>query len=650
MKLRAVLALSALALPACSGDTVVGATDASADAPDVITATDVVNLDAPDVIATPDVVDVPAPQDLPPTDLGPRCADGQSLCDGRCATLATDPLNCGACGSRCGDGQRCVDGACRVSCPMGQTSCTPPGDAGVPLCVSTATDRAHCGACNTACAAGLVCANGMCVTSCTAGTVACGAGCADLQRDPANCGACGTACRPGESCVAGRCDTVCPQGLTACTGVASFCADLQRDRNHCGACGRVCPDGEVCSAGACVPSCGAGRTLCGTQCVTLPSDPAHCGMCNNVCPARANAAPVCASGACAFVCSQGFADCDLVPSNGCEVTLATSAAHCGACGARCTSTTGLATCTAGRCETTACAAGRGNCDGDVSNGCEVDTSTSTAHCGACGNACITGAACVSGQCERTGVSCAAILAANPGAASGVYLVDPDGNGSQPGFRAYCDMVTEGGGWTFLATVTNNGDAANQGNWRVSAPVPNNWESPDVSFGAPDPTINQDLRSEAFHRVAGRAVMITHRNAFLLRTDEACLPNSTLRDRFAALGWTCGGSAVFTNHPTCTNPCVIARATPRTGDTALLNGVVRARLYLKAGEADGAQDTNRDRVYLSTDYRDNVDFPTGLGAFCSGSSCSPRTGDADVNDRSDAITPTAGTEFYGIWVR
>ena len=28
----------------------------------------------------------------------------------------------------------------------------------------------------------------------------------------------------------------------------------------------------------------------------------------------------------------------------------------------------------------------------------------------------------------------------------------------------------------------------------------------------------------------------------------------------------------------------------------------------------------------------------------------RTGEADVNDRSDAITPTSGAEFYGLWVR
>lgn len=78
-----------------------------------------------------------------------------------------------------------------------------------------------------------------------------------------------------------------------------------------------------------------------------------------------------------------------------------------------------------------------------------------------------------------------------------------------------------------------------------------------------------------------------------------------------------GSEDFSSHPPCTHACVIAQAVVRAGDTALLNGVVRARLYLKSGEADGAQDTNRDRSYISTSYRPNVDYPVGLGTFCSG---------------------------------
>ncbi|MEZ4394712.1 MAG: MXAN_6577-like cysteine-rich protein [Polyangiales bacterium] len=636
----------AAALLACSGDAVVGSSpDASAaDA----SATDVAVLDAPAPMDAGEP-DAPAPMDAPPADNGPACGAAQTLCAGLCVSPASDPSHCGGCGQRCGEGERCEDGRCRASCPASQVAC-PGGDGGAAVCVLTATDPAHCGACGARCAPGEVCADGACALSCGPRLARCGDRCADLQVDAANCGACGTACAPGQTCAAGRCETTCAQGFTACTGATGFCADLQRDRLNCGACGAACASGEVCDAGACAPSCGAGRAVCAGQCVTLASDPAHCGACENACPARPNAVPVCAAGACAFVCAAGFADCDRDASNGCEVALATDLAHCGACGVRCASTAGTAACAAGRCEVTACAAGRGNCDGDAANGCEVDTATSAAHCGACGNACAAGGSCVAGSCEAVGVSCAAILAARPGIASGVYLLDPDGDGPAAPFRTYCDMTTEGGGWTLLATVTNDGDAANAGNWLVSSPTPNHWESATATFGTPDPSVNADFRSAAFHRVAGRALMITHRNQFLLRTDDACLANVTLRDRLASLDWTCGGSASFASHPPCTNPCVIANSVPRAGDGAMLNGVTRARLYLKAGEADGAQDQNRDRAYLSTSYRDNVDYPTGLGAFCSGSSCSPRTGDADVNNRSDAITPAPGTEFYGVWIR
>jgi hypothetical protein len=45
-------------------------------------------------------------------------------------------------------------------------------------------------------------------------------------------------------------------------------------------------------------------------------------------------------------------------------------------------------------------------------------------------------------------SCAAILADQPSAASGVYTVDPDGmNQGKPPIPVYCDMTTDGGGYT-----------------------------------------------------------------------------------------------------------------------------------------------------------------------------------------------------------
>ncbi len=40
------------------------------------------------------------------------CASDQALCRGACTSLATDPANCGACGHACGAGQNCAASAC----------------------------------------------------------------------------------------------------------------------------------------------------------------------------------------------------------------------------------------------------------------------------------------------------------------------------------------------------------------------------------------------------------------------------------------------------------------------------------------------------------------------------------------------------------
>lgn len=104
-------------------------------------------------------------------------------------------------------------------------------------------------------------------------------------------------------------------------------------------------------------------------------------------------------------CPAGRGDCDHDPSNGCEVDLQTDMANCGACAAACGSANATAACTAGACQIS-CAAGFGNCDGDAANGCETDLLTDPAHCSACGTACdaTNGTpACSAGAC---GIACA----------------------------------------------------------------------------------------------------------------------------------------------------------------------------------------------------------------------------------------------------
>lgn len=94
--------------------------------------------------------------------------------------------------------------------------------------------------------------------------------------------------------------------------------------------------------------CSAGTTRCGATCRDVTRDPSNCGRCGAVC-APSNATGVCSAGRCALgTCRDGWANCDGVATNGCEVDLSTNAQHCGRCDNRCASNQ----CTAGTCGVT----------------------------------------------------------------------------------------------------------------------------------------------------------------------------------------------------------------------------------------------------------------------------------------------------------
>jgi hypothetical protein len=111
----------------------------------------------------------------------------------------------------------------------------------------------------------------------------------------------------------------------------------------------------------------------------------NCGQCGVVCNDTNAVSATCgAGGQCVLQCAAGFADCDGDPSNGCEVDL-NSPNNCGECYNSCTGPNAIGTCNGGQCEVT-CSPGYGDCNDNLTDGCETETNT-LQHCGACLQGC-----------------------------------------------------------------------------------------------------------------------------------------------------------------------------------------------------------------------------------------------------------------------
>jgi hypothetical protein len=319
------------------------------------------------------------------------CSNGPSF---KCQTnLLTDSSNCGACGTSCGNyddtnmASRCVHGACAFECMIKDNggnahqfaNCNGLLDDGCEIDVST--DHDNCGACGHACGANVDCINSMC--GCPSGKTDCDGTCVDVKFDSSNCGACGNACpfKPPGACTVkpphttygcgdGHCGTLTCQGtFRDCDkdlglGCASDgCeADTAADKNNCGGCGVKCGPDEQCrndgSGPQCVAACEtSGLTQCLFGCKDLQSDASNCGSCGNFCPLpRDNQQAGCADGLCRLECLAGFADCNGDPSDGCEIDVRSHPANCGVCGNKCDFGAGQP-CIEGTCLMVECAPG-----------------------------------------------------------------------------------------------------------------------------------------------------------------------------------------------------------------------------------------------------------------------------------------------------
>ncbi len=401
--------------------------------------------------------------------------------DGCEVNTQSDVAHCGSCATPCAaranSTARCAAASCVYECAAGYADCD--GDATNGCETDTRTALAHCGRCGMACSlanAAAACVASACtVASCTTGFGDCDGnapnGCeTDLRSSAAHCGACGTACatRPNAvpACTSSGCTNVCVAGYGECNGAADDGCEtnLATSAAHCGACGRSCVTSNVatatCAGSTCtIGTCATGYADCDAMAangceVDTRGTVAHCGGCGMAC-SLANATAGCAAGACTVAsCAAGFADCDGMAVNGCEVDTRTTVTSCGMCGRTCSVANGTAGCAAGTCTVAMCAAGYADCDLNPANGCEVDTQTSVASCGRCGMACASAYSCQAGACVMPR-SCLDIKTRVPSAATGVFEIDPDGPGGLASMQVYCDMTSSGGGWTLVLMAGND---------------------------------------------------------------------------------------------------------------------------------------------------------------------------------------------------
>jgi hypothetical protein len=289
--------------------------------------------------------------------------------------------------------------------------------------VNTKTDVANCGACDAKPCPTLngtaYCGDSMCQITCGKGFADCdgqaGNGCEkDVSRDVNNCGGCSTVCKPTKAsntawCRDGQCgESNCAPGRGDCNGDPDDDAanngcetDFLADPKSCGSCGNICGvAGGVaeCSNGSCaIKSCTAPMADCTggykDGCETnLNTDVANCGSCTTACT-TAGGTPQCATGKCQIKsCNASNFDCNLTVLDGCEINTSNNSSHCGACtgaGTNCSTAfpSGNGHCANSGCVFDGCAVDHADCDTVLSNGCEASLKTDSNHCGACGTSC-----------------------------------------------------------------------------------------------------------------------------------------------------------------------------------------------------------------------------------------------------------------------
>ncbi len=337
------------------------------------------------------------------------------------AELGESDFDCGGGCAPCSLGQHCQSVADCAEGLCNQGTCIAEGcmnsvqdgvetdvDCGGGVCLPCITGQA-CGL-EVDCDSG-VCVDALCLAAACDDQVKngketgpdCGGGCPGCQVDQP--------CVSADDCISLECSgnvcgPECPDGFANCDKKNDNACEIntRTDVLNCGSCGNACalPHAAAeCSAGEChiaADGCEAGFADCnglpedGCE-INLAQDKLNCGACNKVCP-ELNGSPFCDASLCQITCTKGFDDCDNSRDNGCEKDVSKDVNNCGKCGEKCVPTSGgTSYCKDDSCGETVCPAGFGDCngepgDGPKGDGCEVDLRIDAKNCNSCGNLCV----------------------------------------------------------------------------------------------------------------------------------------------------------------------------------------------------------------------------------------------------------------------
>jgi hypothetical protein len=248
-----------------------------------------------------------------------------------------------------------------------------------------------------------------------AGTQAIGAACteSDLKADSARCFMLALSPVPDLAEPVDLSAPTCDGGPCACTqtpdscpigsycGVDGNCAGGCKATADCVALGGVtrlcdvpthrcveclgpsdCAPGKRCSpSGACVDGCDvpAGSlcpgalACCSNLCIDTDDELSSCGACGRACNSASVSTPQCKNGLCTSACVAGRGNCNkpIAPAadDGCETDL-NDVTHCASCTTVCNLPNATPACPAGSCTVQSCGANFFNCNGLNPDGCE----------------------------------------------------------------------------------------------------------------------------------------------------------------------------------------------------------------------------------------------------------------------------------------